>query len=90
VGSISPDGSRVLEYSVSNTEPIGITVGPDSTLRFTERTGNALGRVTLDGGVSAVSLVPPGGGPTEITLGPDGALWFTEQSAEYIGRYVGP
>ena len=63
------------------TAPIGITVGPDKALWFTE--SGAIGRITTKG---AVTIYPAGDFDEDITAGPDDALWFTELSGNAIGR----
>jgi virginiamycin B lyase len=63
------------------TAPIGITVGPDKALWFTE--DGAIGRITTKG---KVTIYPASGFDNDITAGPDGALWFTELTGNAIGR----
>jgi streptogramin lyase len=85
----------------ANSNPDGITIGPDGHIWFTEFSGpggssfqdvgpGGVGRVNDDGSVTElVGGKTPGfdrqGGPEAITTGPDRRLWF----AEYLdpGRF---
>ena len=53
-------------------EPLGITVGPDGALWFSNGS-NGIGRITTEGVVSNFTGTGSSGG---ITTGRDGALWF--------------
>jgi streptogramin lyase len=63
----------IIEYPVSG--PVGITLGPDGNLWFTEDQANKIGKITTGGVVTEYAAA---GQPNGITLGPDGNLWFTE------------
>ena len=65
-----------------NNQIMGIAVGGDGALWFTEPYANKIGRITTAGVVT--EYTPPGSEPWSIVSGPDGALWFTELSD--IGR----
>ena len=58
-----------------------ITLGPDGNMWFTDKTGNAIGRITPAGAIKEFALPTHGAGPQGIVAGPDGNLWFTEMSA---------
>jgi virginiamycin B lyase len=79
------------EYPVptADSEPTGITPGPDGALWFTENFGSPhnIGRITTAGVITEYSDTTFGG-PLWIVAGPDGALWFTEENADpqQIGR----
>src|ERR1039457_4693327 len=77
----------VTEYALptSNSEPSGITVGPDGALWFTESGMSKIGRITTAGDITEYPR-PSTGGAGGITAGPDGALWFTEYLGDKIGR----
>jgi virginiamycin B lyase len=75
--------------------PLGIAVGPDGNIWFTESSSDQIGRMTPAGVITEFQVptpVPPdssgtpGIGPNEIAAGPDGNLWFTETSSNKIGR----
>src|SRR4051794_24882287 len=67
-----------------------MTVGPDDALWFTERRGEAIGRITTTGTVTEFpvprSSENPLPDPQGIAAGPDGALWFTEQTGGAVDR----
>src|SRR5262249_23925963 len=68
-----------------NSEPYGITRGPDGNLWFTENLAGKIGRITPAGVITEFNLTP-GSQPVQITAGPDGNLWFTENVPSRIGR----
>src|SRR3954447_12838297 len=67
-----------------------MAAGPDGALWFTERRGEAIGRVTTSGTVTEfpvpTSTDNPLPDPQGIAAGPDGALWFTEQTGDSVDR----
>src|SRR5690348_13489554 len=58
---------------------LGITVGPDGALWFTETAGNNIGRITTSGAITEypAPTTPFNYSPGYIVTGPDGELWFT-------------
>jgi virginiamycin B lyase len=53
IGNVTPDG-KVTEFALApGTAPTGITVGPDKNIWFTERDGNALGKLWTAAGIAA-------------------------------------
>src|SRR2546421_5960200 len=70
----------------SNTNPTGITTGPDGNLWFTEALGNQIGRITPGGAITEFKIPTDDAYPFSITTGPDRNLWFTEQDVGQIGR----
>ena len=82
--------AAVTEFVVPtpNSQPAGLTVGPDGALWFTEENGHKIGRITTDGAITEYPLPTNPSSPGEITAGPDGALWFTEFGANppKVGR----
>jgi streptogramin lyase len=79
----------VTEFPIPsfNSNPYGITRGPDGNIWFTEALAGKIGRITPAGVITEFSAgLTPGGQPTKITAGPDGNLWFTEQNPDRIGR----
>src|SRR5581483_6009401 len=69
-----------------NSQPLGITAGPDGNLWFTEHNSNRIGRGTPAGAVNEFLLLNAGGQPTGITAGPDGNLWFTVFAGNKVAR----
>jgi streptogramin lyase len=85
--------SAITEFPTptADSQPFGITRGPDGNLWFTESLTGKIGRITPAGVITEFAAgITPGGQPLDITAGPDGNLWFTEQSitetTERIGR----
>jgi virginiamycin B lyase len=79
------------EYTVptANSEPYGITVGPDGALWFAEShgTANKIARITTAGVVTNEFTIPTATSvPQFIVTGPDNNLWFTENLGFKIGR----
>lgn len=68
-----------------DSQPAGITAGPDGAVWFTEGAASRVGRITTDGRVTTFPLGADTT-PTDIVAGPDGNLWFTETTAGRIGR----
>src|SRR5262249_43425841 len=67
----------------ANSNPQGITSGPDGNLWFTQQAAKQVGRITTAG---AITAFPVTGHPFEITTRPDLAIWFTQSDAR-IGRH---
>src|SRR5213593_3045232 len=67
----------ITEYPTptANSNPVGITAGPDGNLWFTG--GLGITKVTTSG-VFTGYPVPGSRSALGITAGPDGNLWFTE------------
>jgi virginiamycin B lyase len=67
--------------------PVGIAVGNDGALWFTEYFAGSIGRMTTAGVQTNQYLVADCVNEADnITDGPDGALWFTSNGGEAIGR----
>ena len=75
----------ITEFPITtaNSEPVGITVGPDDNLWFTEFGVGKIGRITTSG---TVTEFPAAGNPQFIVVGSDNNLWFPEQTVHKIGR----
>ena len=84
---MSTDGTVLATYLVPfQSNPLGITVGPDGALWFTEFDAGSIGRITTGGGITYYPLLNSNDKPAEITSGPDGGIWFTETFGNKIGR----
>jgi streptogramin lyase len=79
---------RLTEFPLpeAGSRPVGITLGPDGNLWFTEFDGNRIGRITPAGSVTEFPLPSSDSQPFMIAPGPDGNLWFSEYNATKIGR----
>jgi virginiamycin B lyase len=69
----------------ANSEPFGITAGPDGNLWFAENNSRQIERITTAG---VITEFPAGdAAPAQIASGPDGSLWFTQDNGKgQIGR----
>ena len=79
---------KSFRIPTANSEPEGITLGPDGNMWFTEAAANQIGRIDLKGNITEFVVPQPLSSPVDIVSGADGALWFTEESGfpEGIGR----
>lgn len=78
-------GAQITEYALkADSEPEGITLGPDGNLWFTEFDGDSIGKITPGGQITEYLLPDAESEPDGITSGPcdDGTqnqcLWFSE------------
>jgi hypothetical protein len=71
----------------SDSNPEGITAGPDGYLWFTELFAKQIGRLNpASGTVDEFPIPTATSEPEGITVGPDGNLWFTELIPNRIGE----
>jgi virginiamycin B lyase len=75
----------INEFAIptANSQPDGITKGPDGNIWFTEAFSGKIGRITTTGIITEFSA--SAGFLYSITAGPDGNLWFTD-SNNAVGR----
>ena len=88
VAAIDVDGN-LAEYPIptANSGAVGIAVGKDGNLWFTETYGNNIGKITTQGVITEYPiLTTPNPSPKGITRGPDGNVWFTEVISNRIGQ----
>lgn len=80
----SSAGSRISEYVIPRdssrrlpkTFPVGISLGPDGAMWFTERGLGKFGSITTNGTfVASVKLTGQARFPQNLVTGPDGNLW---------------
>jgi streptogramin lyase len=86
--SVTPTVTKFAVPSGAYSWPIGITVGPDGAIWFTENGAFKIGRITTGGVFSEYPTTSRGPvtGPEFIAAGPDGNLWFTMYGVDQIGR----
>ena len=72
---------KSFRIPTANSEPEGITFGPDGNMWFTEAAANQIGRIDPKGNITEFVVPQASSAPEAITAGADGALWFTEASA---------
>jgi virginiamycin B lyase len=86
IARLDPVTGHVTTYQAPDgRDPLGLSVGADGAIWFTERAVARIGRMTLDGQFRIWNLTP-GSFPNRLTLGADGAIWFTELLAGKVGR----
>src|SRR6266516_4026608 len=72
---------KIREFPITtaiNSQPVGITAGPDGNLWFTEIASNNIGRISTAGVITEFAVPTANSAPALIMAGPDGNLWFTE------------
>ena len=79
---------EIIEYPVptANSQPWGITSGPDGALWFAEYSTGKVGRMAPNGDVTEYTPPTASSGVHYIAAGSDSHLWFPEESANKIGR----
>jgi virginiamycin B lyase len=87
IGRITTGGT-ITEFATpaANSDPRGITVGPDGNLWFAETLGNNIARITTAGVITEFPVPTANSAPSGIAAGPDGNIWFTERGGNKIGR----
>lgn len=91
--SAAPSISEYSPLPNADSQPSGVTAGPDGRVWFTEanstpssdHTGR-VGAMTPAGGLAEFGLPTSGSAPSDITAGSDGALWATEAGVDHIAR----
>lgn len=74
---------RITRGLDKHADPLGITLGPDRAIWFTEFKARRIGRIDRRGHIREYPVQY--GNPASITRGPDGALWFTTAARDSIG-----
>jgi len=92
LGQITSDGEiSEIQLPVNDSDPTGITLGPDGNVWFTEGATGDVRRSTAEGSISDPILTTTGTSmPGGIVTGPDASLWFTEASSGIVGHIVLP
>ena len=85
IGRINTRTGAYREYPLPSNDPLGMTLGPDGALWYTDRANAKVGRMTLNGKVREWSL-PSTANLQRIVSGPDGALWFTDLRGNRLWR----
>src|ERR1051325_9078789 len=71
---------KSFRIPTANSQPEGITLGPDGNMWFTETSANQIGRIDSKGNITEFVIPQSFSAPMDIVSGADGALWFTEES----------
>lgn len=80
---------RLEEYTLPTPEsdPIGITLGPDGNIWFTEAFASQVAYISPDGQtIMEFPVANPDSQPESIITGPDGNIWYAEYGSESIGH----
>ncbi len=87
IGVFNVENNQYQSFDIptANSQPMGITTGPDGAIWFTQFASSKIGRITKNGAITEFSL-PADSGPTSLVTGPDGALWITLQTGNAIAR----
>jgi virginiamycin B lyase len=86
IARLDPETGEILKLYDVNADPHGMSIGPDgSTLWFTGKMRNVIGRLSPEGALESWPI-PPMSSPIYIHPGPDGNMWFTELMRSNIGR----
>ena len=85
--AVQPAG-RIVEYEVPspNAEPMGIAIGSEGNIWFTEANADKIGRITPTGQIVEYPLPTPRSEPFGITAGPNQSMWFTERKGDKVGE----
>jgi len=75
-----------VSIPTSGGNPLGIAVGPDGTVWFTEYDGNRIGSLTKSGVLTEFGIPTSNSHPLNIVADLAGNLWFTENTGNNIGR----
>lgn len=73
----SGSGVAITEYAIptSNSNPFGITTGPDGALWLAEDANSKIDRITTSSVLTEYPEFLPGG-PRAVVTGMDGAVWY--------------
>jgi len=84
----APSADTIVEFRLptANSQPSGITAGPDGNIWICETSANKITKMTPDGSSFTEYPLAANSGPVVITAGPDNNLWFTEGAANEIGK----
>ena len=87
IGQISTGGVfSETTIPTANANPMGLVVGPDQKVYFTEHDASKIG--VYDPSSKTIVEYPTltaNAGPTMVAIGPDNAIWFTENNAAKMG-----
>jgi virginiamycin B lyase len=77
-------GAIVYDVSEASSAPVGVAMGPDDAIWYTEPASGKVARYDLSSQVT--SELTTGGTPLGIAAGSDGAMWYTDQTGNLVGR----
>lgn len=87
IALFDPRAGQIIKRWDIGVDPHGLSLGHDgSTIWFTGKTANTIGRLTSDGRVTNFGLPTEGSLPIYVARGPDGNMWATELLGNKIAR----
>jgi virginiamycin B lyase len=87
IGRIAPGGQPQLTDR-PQTDPFGVTFGPDGAWWLAEFSKGRIARVTLDGQVTTLD-VSGINDPREVAAGPGSTLWVSLEQSKRVARITG-
>ncbi len=90
LGRLVPSTQSLTEYPLSGAgSALGLTVGIDNNLYFTDPVNNAIGSFNLTTLKVAEYKIPTAkSSPANMVLGADDKIYFVEQAANKIGQFT--
>jgi streptogramin lyase len=83
----NPSATAALPTRINSSGPLGIAVGPDGNLWFSESSAGRIGRITTAGAITEFSKgLSDDSSPQGVAKSPEDYLWFADQSGNRIGR----
>ena len=80
--------AQITEYPLApSSGPLGITLGPDGKMWFTESTTNRIASIANDGTIHEIPLQNADSFPSYIQSGPFGWVYFNEPGSGHVGFY---
>jgi virginiamycin B lyase len=86
IGRMTPRGQIAKYPFTDDVFPMGLTIGPDGNVWFTEYGSSEIGEMSETGQLTEFKLPRAKSYPATFVSGPDGNLWFTEEGRDTIGR----
>ena len=86
LGSLDPPSSTVAFHTLpSAARALGVAVGPDGTVWFTDRATPAIGSLDPVTGDVYLWPIPGGAQPLKLTVEPTGHVWFIDREGDLVG-----
>jgi virginiamycin B lyase len=86
--SFRATAATITEYPLApNATPLGIALGPDGNIWFTESVANMLGRITAQGQITEFPLGAAQSFPSYVLPALNGRVYFGEPGTGKIGSY---
>lgn len=76
-----------IDKGSENLEPLGLDVGRDGSVWFTDAPVRKISRIKPDGKIESIDLATPIAKLGKLAVAADGAVWFAEGSMYSLTRY---